>query len=1090
MKQGILALLFLPEVGKDIVHIRHGGHIGIPMHEADQRNLGLQLVLPDSGAVFCQGDGGNGVVLGQTMFGKVLFLHPIWDHHKMVVRDNVKIDYILRFFTFCRTVDIMVKTTIFDKEIKDHMNTKEILDLLYRIDDGYCPTKDECRFLRNVPILNISGAEGLRNELPASMHYLEHLEEIRIRGTNSISSLEPLSKIKTLKSICFWDGASITDISALEKNINLEELDLSDAPISDISALAKLRNVKKIRLRSTQITDISPLSNLANLKEVNISNTGVTSIAPLTTLPKLERLVIYDTPIDDFFLLSEMQQLRELATDHMETCNPEFGQWISQVTRLVLNHSPITDLESLFPCTKLEHLWLISTDVHILPTWLGERMPLRHLLLWYQDLHDIPSSLMNLNLPFRKDFFTRDLGEEGIYLENTTLAVQPISLFEQEREFIQAYYDSEKVPINESKVIFLGDGGVGKTHTIKRILNNDKQDDYKTETTPGIDITHYPVEYEGRRFHIHFWDFGGQEIMHAMHRCFLTERTCYVVVLSNRADSDLTARARYWLRNIQSFAPKAKVLLALNRWDDIAAGGIDMSRLLSEYNNLCPEPVHFSAKNSSDEDFGLLTRAIIREAAALDSSAMEFPLPWANIRQKLLDSAQTRHYIDKDDYHRFCAEEGLEAPNIRTWLLEWFNDLGVCFSYHQEKDGTDQPTELDAYKVLNPRWLTNAIYILINHGRDYAENGKLHRNNIRDLLNNSNLGVLKGVAYSSNERKYVLDVMRKFTLSYEVSGTHEFIPALCDPNTPKNLHPTNYHRHVSYQMEYTFLPDSVIHQLMIRCYDNLNFAMLWRKGMRLDIDFAGLCAVVDMGNDDCTLRIDVYGSSDSQPWKLLQHLRTHISEINRSLGLSSEDSVIVCDDGYEETISIDQLLCAKEEHDPYIKIFNKAKKRNFRCDVNELLDLTFGETAMIKAQELAKEKQVPVVNVFNDCTFGSVNFNQQTTDMDYLNLIHILIEKQAQLDSEVITSLINALEKSDDEDLKKIAIESEKEPRKGILTRLKDLLDTTGSIAENGEKVYKAGKAIVLALTPHIPTIMQKIPEAMEYLKQLPIGGG
>lgn len=110
--------------------------------------------------------------------------------------------------------------------------------------------------------------------------------------------------------------------------------------------------------------------------------------------------------------------------------------------------------------------------------------------------------------------------------------------------------------------------------------------------------------------------------------------------------------------------------------------------------------------------------------------------------------------------------------------------------------------------------------------------------------------------------------------------------------------------------------------------------------------------------------------------------------------------------------------------------------------------------------------------------------------MDYLNLIHILIEKQAQLDSEVITSLINALKKSDDEDLKKIAIESEKEPRKGILTRLKDLLDTTGSIAENGEKVYKAGKAIVLALTPHIPTIMQKIPEAMEYLKQLPIGGG
>jgi hypothetical protein len=550
----------------------------------------------------------------------------------------------------------------------------------------------------------------------------------------------------------------------------------------------------------------------------------------------------------------------------------------------------------------------------------------------------------------------------------------------------------------------------------------------------------------------------------------------------------LTARARYWLRNIQSFAPKAKVLLALNRWDDIAAGGIDMSRLLSEYSNLCPDPVHFSAKNSSDEDFSLLTRAIIREAAALDSSAMEFPRPWANIRQKLLVSAQTRHYIDKDDYHRFCSEEGLDAPNIRTWLLEWFNDLGVCFSYHQEKDGDNHPTELETYKVLNPRWLTNAIYILINHGRDYAENGKLHRNNIRDLLNNSDLGVLKGVSYNNNERKYVLDVMRKFTLSYEVSKTHEFIPALCDPNTPKNLHPTDYPRHISYQMEYTFLPDSVIHQLMIRCYDNLNFAMLWRKGMRLDIDFAGLCAVVDMGNDDSTLRIDVYGSNDSQPWMLLQHLRTHLLDINRSLGLSSEDSVIVSDDGYEEPISIDQLLCAKEEQDPYIKIFNKTKKRNFRCDVNELLDLTFGETAMIKALELAREKQLPVINVFTECTFGSVNFNQQTTDPDYVKLIGYLFERQAQLDAAMIKGLTEALKQSDNADVKQVALEAEKDPKKGLITRLKELLETTGSIAENGEKTIKAGKAISTAVKPFIPIIAQKIPEIIEFIEQIPAG--
>lgn len=57
---------------------------------------------------------------------------------------------------------------------------------------------------------------------------------------------------------------------------------------------------------------------------------------------------------------------------------------------------------------------------------------------------------------------------------------------------------------------------------------------YPTETTPGIDITDFPVRQPNYNFDIHFWDFGGQEIMHAMHRCFLTSRTCYVVVICNR----------------------------------------------------------------------------------------------------------------------------------------------------------------------------------------------------------------------------------------------------------------------------------------------------------------------------------------------------------------------------------------------------------------------------------------------------------------------------------------------------------------------------------------------------------------------------
>lgn len=46
-QQGILALFFVLEVGKDIVHILHSGHFGISLLKANQRGFGLQLVLPD-----------------------------------------------------------------------------------------------------------------------------------------------------------------------------------------------------------------------------------------------------------------------------------------------------------------------------------------------------------------------------------------------------------------------------------------------------------------------------------------------------------------------------------------------------------------------------------------------------------------------------------------------------------------------------------------------------------------------------------------------------------------------------------------------------------------------------------------------------------------------------------------------------------------------------------------------------------------------------------------------------------------------------------------------------------------------------------
>ena len=172
-------------------------------------------------------------------------------------------------------------------------------------------------------------------------------------------------------------------------------------------------------------------------------------------------------------------------------------------------------------------------------------------------------------MDFKLDFKTEDFPEgPGIYIHGLELTDQPIEIFSQDRELIRAYYrEHDRVPVNECKVVFLGDAEAGKTHSIKRLLKKgEKISELKSQSTPGIEITVDTMQMEGSDIVVNYWDFGGQEIQHSMHRMFLTERTIYVVFLNARQDP-LDDRARYWLENICSFAQDAPVLLVINKMD-------------------------------------------------------------------------------------------------------------------------------------------------------------------------------------------------------------------------------------------------------------------------------------------------------------------------------------------------------------------------------------------------------------------------------------------------------------------------------------------------------------------------------------------
>jgi internalin A len=87
--------------------------------------------------------------------------------------------------------------------------------------------------------------------------------------------------------------------------------------------------------------------------------------------------------------------------------------------------------------------------------------------------------------------------------------------------FLQLQTTSERKTLNEAKLIIVGQGGVGKTSLVKRLIS----DTYSpTEAkTEGIRIRKWTPSDDTNTVTLNIWDFGGQEIMHATHQFFLTK---------------------------------------------------------------------------------------------------------------------------------------------------------------------------------------------------------------------------------------------------------------------------------------------------------------------------------------------------------------------------------------------------------------------------------------------------------------------------------------------------------------------------------------------------------------------------------------
>ena len=793
--------------------------------------------------------------------------------------------------------------------------------------------------LRSTSLTNLDGVAlppDLK-ELDLSHTNLTRLDGVvlphGLKGLNlshtALNSLEGVEFPQGLQRLNLID-TKLTSLANAKLPQNLQRLELGGTKITDLKEATLPRSLQALGLGKATLNSLEGITFPQGLRVLWLYGTQLTTLEGIKLPQGLQHLELGGTEITDLKGVPLPQSLQELGLGGSKLNSLDGVELPHELHQLYLHRTPISSLDNVKFPEGLQSLSLWGTKLTRLPMAIRKLKNLKTLDLSELRLEELPDWLSELGLPF-----TFHRYYDGIRLNNTTVEGVDMSIFDQSQEDILRWFEERKSqgvsPLNEIKVVFLGNGDVGKTHTIARLLRNGEKPDetFTGDSTPGIAISHKTYPIDGQDIQVHFWDFGGQDILYSMHRMFLTDRTIYVVMVDARNETK-GSQAREWLDTVKSFAGDAPVLLVVNKTDQNPGVTVDETTLMGEYPNL-KQIIYMSALNAGKQEFEkTFTRAMIDLIRSSDVPKMKWPKNWKKVKDALQNLRSP--YIRSGDYEKICANCGVEQDGAT--VLNWCNDLGVCFCRPDFR--------LRDYVILNPDWITNAIYTILFNRRETVQNGMISQEDIDALLRNDGRQkkvkrVKKDLRYSYQDTTYVLDVVRKFHLSYQVDRDTEFFPMLCSEiSSSVAKEYADLEDTLEFHMEFDYLPNNVLHRLMVEHWQELDLENVWRTGARFRQKDTGLSAVVKI--HDNTLIIYVRSNNAELHGRntYLSIMEGSVDRIRNELRLPSTKKWLIYKQGgkqhafdYEELL----LMLADGEETVYASSFDRPFRKVQIMDV-------------------------------------------------------------------------------------------------------------------------------------------------------------
>jgi hypothetical protein len=443
--------------------------------------------------------------------------------------------------------------------------------------------------------------------------------------------------------------------------------------------------------------------------------------------------------------------------------------------------------------------------------------------------------------------------------------------------------------------------------------------------------------------------------MHSTHQFFLSKRCIYVLVLDGRKDE----KPKYWLDMIKSFGQDSPIFVILNKKENNNSFDISKKTLKNDY----PSIIDFFELNCSEEDDEGTKKFNKNLLDFIDYSNNEqlslgtaIPTKWLKLKNNLV--SLTDDHKQYDDFEILCKKENIELSHIPI-LISLLHELGIMLHF-------DGDLILESYFILNPKWVLDAAYKIINSPKLKANKGKLFESEILEILNYEGFDEFKlytelnNYKYNKKEAKFIFLLFNEFKLGYMLDK-NMLIPDLLS-NDYDDYDPLEDYIHIVYK--YIFMPASIMPQIIVALNGDIKDNVVWRQGVLLESNFFKCKAEIISDKERKTLDIKVSGYDKKE---YLALIRKTISDIHSPFFKSIEEPQLFLKIIEEKSIpNLISFKYLKQLEESGQKLFRPESGNDVLCKEYSISDLLGNVRSKEEVEEILLNKVLNELQNLNE----------------------------------------------------------------------------------------------------------------------------